>query len=71
MANIFEAGPTVVDKKRVASGGRALNVTALGDNTIAAQANAYAAVDKVIFEAGFCRRDIGWRQVKRESETAA
>ncbi|GAB5487810.1 MAG: phosphoribosylamine--glycine ligase [Parasphingorhabdus sp.] len=65
-AKIFHAGTAVVDGKLVASGGRVLNVTALGDNTTEAQARAYEAVDKIIFEGGFCRRDIGWREVERE-----
>jgi phosphoribosylamine--glycine ligase len=33
---------------------------------VEAQKNAYAAVDKIDFKSGFCRRDIGWRQVARE-----
>ncbi len=66
-AKIFHAGTAVVDKKLVANGGRVLNVTALGDNTTEAQAKAYEAVDKVNFETGFCRRDIGWREVEREA----
>ena len=32
----------------------------------AAQAAAYAAVDAIDFPTGFCRRDIGWREVARE-----
>ena len=31
-----------------------------------AQARAYAAVDSIDFADGFCRRDIGWREVARE-----
>ena len=44
-----------------------LNVTALGANATEAQAKAYAAVDQIDFESGFCRRDIGWREVAREA----
>ena len=32
-----------------------------------AQAAAYAAVDAIDFPSGFCRRDIGWREVAREA----
>jgi phosphoribosylamine--glycine ligase len=46
-----------------------LNVTATGANVTDAQAKAYAAVDQVIFPDGFCRRDIGWREVAREAGT--
>ena len=50
----------------LATGGRVLNVTAMGANVAEAQAKAYAAVDKVDWPGGFCRRDIGWRAVARE-----
>ena len=43
-----------------------LNVTALGSNVTQAQAAAYKAVDAIDFPDGFCRRDIGWREVERE-----
>ncbi|MEH6714182.1 phosphoribosylamine--glycine ligase [Parasphingorhabdus flavimaris] len=66
-AKIFHAGTTEVDGALVASGGRVLNVTALGANATEAQAKAYAAVDQIDFETGFCRRDIGWREVAREA----
>lgn len=65
-AKIFHAGTAEVDGMLVANGGRVLNVTALGQNSVEAQKNAYAAVDKIDFKSGFCRRDIGWRQVARE-----
>ncbi|MES7793700.1 phosphoribosylglycinamide synthetase C domain-containing protein, partial [Cutibacterium acnes] len=47
----------------VASGGRVLNVTALGTSVTAAQAAAYRAVDAIAFADGFCRRDIGYREI--------
>jgi len=31
-----------------------------------AQARAYAAIDAIHYPQGFCRRDIGWREVERE-----
>jgi phosphoribosylamine---glycine ligase len=65
-AKIFHAGTALSQGHLVASGGRVLNVTATGDSVAAAQALAYEAVDQVIFETGFCRRDIGWREVERE-----
>jgi len=50
----------------VASGGRVLNITALGENVAEAQALAYRGVDAIEWPHGFCRRDIGWREVARE-----
>jgi phosphoribosylamine--glycine ligase len=48
----------------VATGGRVLGVTALGENVGHAKRLAYEAVDKIKWPEGFCRRDIGWRAVK-------
>lgn len=63
---VFHAGTATVNGALVANGGRVLNVTALGDSIGEAQARAYAAVDAIDFPSGFCRRDIGWREVARE-----
>jgi phosphoribosylamine--glycine ligase len=52
-----------------AHGGRVLAVTALGKDVRAAQAKAYALVDRIQWPEGFCRRDIAWRAIARE-ETA-
>lgn len=65
-AMIFHAGTALIDGQLVANGGRVLNVTAVGRSVTEAQARAYAAVDAVDFPSGFCRRDIGWREVARE-----
>jgi phosphoribosylamine--glycine ligase len=65
-AKIFHAGTALAGGELVAAGGRVLNVTARGRNVSEAQARAYAAVDAIDFPDGFCRRDIGWREVARE-----
>ena len=65
-ARVFHAGTRLEGGALVASGGRVLNVTARGASVGAAQAAAYAAVDMIDFAEGFCRRDIGWREVERE-----
>ena len=69
-AKIFHAGTALVDGQLVANGGRVLNVTARGANVTTAQKIAYDAVNKIDFPQGFCRHDIGWREVKRESMTS-
>ena len=58
---IFHAGTALKDGRLVATGGRVLNVTALGATVKEAQARAYRAVARVDWPQGFCRRDIGWR----------
>jgi phosphoribosylamine--glycine ligase len=65
---VFHAGTAAKDGHVVANGGRVLNVTALGKTVGEAQARAYAAVDKIKWPEGFCRRDIGWRAIAREQE---
>jgi phosphoribosylamine--glycine ligase len=61
-AVVFHAG-TKLDAAGVlrASGGRVLNVCAVGPTLREARDRAYAAVDAIDFPDGFCRRDIGWR----------
>lgn len=63
---VFHAGTALAGDTLVANGGRVLNVTASGATVRAAQAAAYAALDAIDFPTGFCRRDIGWREVERE-----
>ena len=65
-ALVFQAGTAAESDQLVAAGGRVLAVTACGASVAEAQARAYAAVDRIVFPSGFCRRDIGWREVQRE-----
>jgi phosphoribosylamine--glycine ligase len=62
---IFHAATERRDGKLLATGGRVLNVAALGRTVAEAQARAYKAVDLIDWPGGFCRRDIGWRAVSR------
>jgi phosphoribosylamine--glycine ligase len=55
---IFHAGTAVKDGQIVTNGGRVLGVTALGKDLKAAQAAAYAAVEKIHFDGMHFRRDI-------------
>jgi phosphoribosylamine---glycine ligase len=64
-AKVFHAGTALVDGRLVANGGRVLGVAAGGATVAAAQRAAYAAVDAIHFPDGFCRRDIGWREIAR------
>ena len=66
-AKVFHAGTALIDGQLVANGGRVLNVTARGGSVGEAQKNAYAAVNQIDFPDGFCRGDIGWREVAREA----
>ncbi|MCL6706135.1 phosphoribosylamine--glycine ligase [Pseudomonas sp. R2.Fl] len=66
-AKVFHAGTAVKDGQLMATGGRVLNATATGRSVAEAQKAAYALVDKVSWENGFCRRDIGRRAIEREN----
>jgi phosphoribosylamine--glycine ligase len=63
---IFHAGTSLKDGALVASGGRVLNVTALGPTLAEAVRRAYEAIDLIDWPEGFCRRDIAWRALSRD-----
>ncbi len=67
---IFHAGTKRDGTRLVADGGRVLNVTARGKTVAEAQAHAYAAIAHIDWPGGFCRKDIGWRAILRESGKA-
>ncbi|HWV51886.1 phosphoribosylamine--glycine ligase [Pseudorhodoplanes sp.] len=64
-AQIFHAGTKSDGAHILANGGRVLNVCAIGRSVAEAQRQAYAAVDRINWPDGFCRRDIGKRAVER------
>ena len=67
---IFHAGTKAEGGRIYATGGRVLNVTATGKTTAEAQARAYEAIAKIDWPEGFCRRDIGFRAIERETQNA-
>jgi phosphoribosylamine--glycine ligase len=64
---VFHAGTALNGQTLVAKGGRVLAVTAVAETFANARARAYRAVDQIDFADGFHRRDIGWRELARES----
>jgi phosphoribosylamine--glycine ligase len=64
---IFHAGTKSEGGRILADGGRVLGVTARGTGIGEARSRAYAAIDKIDWPDGFCRRDIGWRAVAHEA----
>jgi phosphoribosylamine--glycine ligase len=63
--HVFHAGTRRDGARLLAAGGRVLNVTALGESVKGAQQRAYAGVEQIVWPEGFCRRDIGWREIGR------
>jgi phosphoribosylamine---glycine ligase len=45
-----------------------LNVCASGKTVVEARLRAYAAIDRIKWPDGFCRRDIGWQAVEQEQK---
>jgi phosphoribosylamine--glycine ligase len=62
---VFHAGTALDGGRLVARGGRVLNVTAAGGSVREARDRAYEAVGRIGFPSGFCRSDIGWREIAR------
>jgi phosphoribosylamine--glycine ligase len=62
---VFHAGTKAAGGKVLADGGRVLGITATGKTVKSAQTLAYKGVDAIDWPGGFCRRDIGWRALKK------
>ncbi len=61
---VFHAGTKRENGNLTAHGGRVLGVTARGSTVSKAKKTAYKAVDKIDWDGGFYRTDIGWRVAK-------
>ncbi len=62
---VFHAGTQINNGQLQAIGGRVLNVCGVGATLQEARERAYAAIDTIHWPQGFCRRDIGWREMER------
>jgi phosphoribosylamine---glycine ligase len=62
---VFHAGTRREGGRLLADGGRVLDVVALGKDVGDARDKAYAAIERIRWPGGFCRRDIGWRALAR------
>jgi phosphoribosylamine--glycine ligase len=62
---IFHAGTKAEGGRVLANGGRVLGVVGTGASAAAAKHAAYAAIDRIDWPEGFCRRDIGWQVAGR------
>lgn len=63
---VFHAGTTLKNGNLATSGGRVLNVCALGADLADAQAKANAACEKITFDGAWFRHDIGYRVMKQK-----
>ncbi len=67
-AKVFHAGTARHNDDITAQGGRVLNITAMAPTLGEAQATSYAAIEKIDWPDGFCRTDIGWREIQRHNK---
>jgi len=65
-ATVFHAGTAEKDGEIVNAGGRVLGITSLADTVAEAQTSVYSALEKLNWQGGFYRKDIGYRAVQRE-----
>ena len=65
-AVIFHAGTAKKDEATIAMGGRVLNITAKAATISQARGIAYDAISRIDWKEGFCRSDIGWREIERQ-----
>ncbi|MGE5529917.1 MAG: phosphoribosylamine--glycine ligase [Patescibacteria group bacterium] len=64
--HVFHAGTAVRGGELVTAGGRVLNVVGTGPDFFAARERAYAACEEIRFAGMHYRRDIAWREMKRQ-----
>ena len=63
---LFHAGTVMKDGSLCTSGGRVLNIAAVGEDIEDAREKAYKATAAVVFEDSFFRKDIGSREMERQ-----
>ena len=61
----FHGGTSILNGRMIASGGRVLGVTTLGETLTEAQSRAYNVVSQIQFARAHYRRDIGYRAIAR------
>ena len=61
---IFHAGTKLKNNILVSSGGRVLNIVALGKNFLKIRNKIHKIIKKINWKYGFFRKDIGWRVIK-------
>ena len=62
---IYHAGTKLENNKILSNGGRVLNIISLGKSYLAIRKKIIKLIRKINWKAGFYRRDIGWRVIKK------
>ena len=64
---IFHAGTRQINGDLFSNGGRVLNFTSLGRNYFKIRNKIIKSIKKLNWKAGFFRRDIGWKVIKKNA----
>ncbi len=62
---IYHAGTKLLNNKIIATGGRVLNVTSIGNSFFEIRRKIISNIKKINWNKGFYRRDIGWKIIKK------
>ena len=62
---IFHAGTKIINNRLVSNGGRVLNITSTGSMYKKIRTNILKIIKTINWKHGFCRKDIGWRVIKK------
>ena len=62
---IYHAGTKFVNGQLLSSGGRVLNITSIGNNFLKIRNKIIKVIKKLNWKAGFYRKDIGWKVIKK------
>ena len=62
---IFHAGTKIINNRLVSNGGRVLNITSTGSMYKKIRTNILKIIKTINWNHGFCRKDIGWRVIKK------
>jgi len=63
---IFHAGTYEKNNKIYSNGGRVLNITSSSKNLIEARNKSLSNINKINWSDGFCRKDIGWKEINKK-----
>ena len=63
---IFHAGTYEINEKIFSKGGRVLNITSSSNDLNEARNNSLSNLEKIKWNDGFFRKDIGWRAIKKK-----
>ena len=64
---LYHAGTKYSEGQLVSNGGRVLNFTSLGKNFFIVRKKIIHLIRKLNWKSGFFRKDIGWREIKKNA----